>query len=240
MKKVGAEQESLGQKVYESLRDAIIHGELVPGSLHSVQSLAASLDTSRTPVREALLKLADQGMVKFERNRGTRILQTSIHDLEEMFSIRLLLEIPAAYRAAQQATASDLREMHRALDSMRRLSEQESASPKKHLEPDARFHRAIIIAAGNKRMAAIVDNIFNLQMIRGVSNWGISRSAAEICLDHEGILRHIENRDAAAAARAMRDHITVTARITIAQEARGEVAADGFDLPFLDLIVTPE
>ena len=52
----------------------MITGELAPGSLYSVQTLADQLGVSRTPVREALIKLAQQGMVRFERNRGVRVL----------------------------------------------------------------------------------------------------------------------------------------------------------------------
>ena len=236
MKKISADKESLAKKVYDALRNAIILGELAPGSLHSVQSLAASLEISRTPVREALLKLADQGMVRFERNRGTRILQTTIHDLEEMFSLRLLLEVPAAHRAAQQAGPSDLRELRQALDAMGRLAARKSTSPKKHLEPDAQFHRAIMIAAGNKRIAAIVENLFNLQMARGVSTWGINRGTKDIYRDHEIIYQNIADGDAMGAARAMRDHIAVTARIIIAQESGNIAEASNFELPYMDVL----
>src|SRR5688572_23283914 len=72
------------QEALDVLRASIISGELVSGSLHSVASLADTLGVSRTPVREALIELAARGMVRFERNRGVRILQTSIHDLEEI------------------------------------------------------------------------------------------------------------------------------------------------------------
>ena len=72
---------SITDRVRDSIREAIIDGRLAPGSLHSVQSLASSFAVSRTPVREALIDLEGRGMVEFERNRGVRILQTSIHDL---------------------------------------------------------------------------------------------------------------------------------------------------------------
>lgn len=66
---------TLNSAVLSSLWSAVVSGELLPGSLHSVQALAAELGVSRTPVREALIKMAEQGMVRFERNRGVRILQ---------------------------------------------------------------------------------------------------------------------------------------------------------------------
>ncbi len=62
--------------------------------------LAEEFEVSRSPVHEALISLSDQGMVAFERNRGVRVLQTTAHDLEEVFSLRMLLEVPATFRAA--------------------------------------------------------------------------------------------------------------------------------------------
>jgi DNA-binding GntR family transcriptional regulator len=236
MKKVGQGRESLADKVYEAIRNAIILGELAPGSLHSVHTLAAALDTSRTPVREALLKLADQGMVRFERNRGTRILQTTIHDLEEMFSLRLLLEVPATYRATMLARPADLRQLRQALEAMRRVTASKSENPRDHLEPDARFHRVIMQASGNKRLANLVETMFDLQMARGVSTWGINRAVADIYEDHERIYHKIAARDPMGAAQAMRDHIAVTARIIIAQESGDVGKATTFELPYADAL----
>jgi DNA-binding GntR family transcriptional regulator len=233
MKKVSADRESLTDKVYEAIRNAIILGELAPGSLHSVQTLATTLETSRTPVREALLKLADQGMVRFERNRGTRILQTTIHDLEEMFSLRLLLEVPATHRATQQAGPNDLRELRQALKAMRRLVASKSTTPRQHLEPDARFHRAIMQASGNRRLGNIIQTLFDLQMARGVSTWGINRDTTEIYNDHEEIYKRMEARDAMKAAIAMRDHLALTSRIIIAQEMGNVAEAENLELPYM-------
>jgi len=236
MKKVVTDRESLTDKVYEAIRNAIILGELAPGSLHSVQALAATLETSRTPVREALLKLADQGMVRFERNRGTRILQTTVHDLEEMFSLRLLLEVPATYRATQQAGPNDLRELRQALKAMDRLAASKSTTPRQHLEPDVRFHRTIMQASGNKRLANIIQSLFDLQMARGVSTWGINRGTTDIYNDHEDIYRKIEAREPMKAAIAMRDHLALTARIIIAQEMGDAAEAANFELPYMDVL----
>ena len=72
--------------------------------MHSVGSLAEMLGVSRTPVREALIELASRGMVRFERNRGVRVVETSVHDLDEIFEMRRLLEPPAARKAVEQMT----------------------------------------------------------------------------------------------------------------------------------------
>jgi len=108
MELANAGRKNLATHVYEAVRAAIASGELTPGSLYSVNTIAARLSVSRTPAREALLKLEDQGMVRFERNKGARILETSVHDLIELFSLRILLDTASAYRATQNANAADI------------------------------------------------------------------------------------------------------------------------------------
>ncbi|MEJ7757921.1 MAG: GntR family transcriptional regulator [Nocardioidaceae bacterium] len=85
---------NLTQQVAAAVRDAIGSGELRTGDLYSVQQIADRLDVSRTPVREALLGLADAGLVRFERNRGFRVIRHDPHQIAEMFAMRILLEVP--------------------------------------------------------------------------------------------------------------------------------------------------
>lgn len=234
MKEIASDRDSLADQVYDELRDAIILGELAPGSLHSVYQLADQLKVSRTPVREALIKLADQGMVKFERNRGIRILMTTGHDLEEIFSLRMLLEVPATYRATEQFTTKDEAQLRRALDAFDQLGQKGHHTRLTHLKCDANFHRVILLAAGNRRLADFVDTLRDLQQVRGVSTVGISRDLREVYRDHEVIFERIKERDSAGAAAAMRDHIAITARLLLAQEAGNVESASRFDLSWLD------
>jgi DNA-binding GntR family transcriptional regulator len=90
---------TLAARAHDAIRAAIVDGRLAAGERYSVARLAERFGVSRTPVREALLLLERQGVVRFERNRGVRVLETSVHDLEEVFTLRLLLEVPATYRA---------------------------------------------------------------------------------------------------------------------------------------------
>jgi DNA-binding GntR family transcriptional regulator len=234
MKEIPPSRETLAGKVYESIRDAIVLGDLAPGSLQSVQKLASRLKASRTPVREALLKLADQGMVRFERNRGARVLQTTIHDLEEIFSLRLLLEVPATYRATQQIGAVELRQLRSALDAFRKAIDR--ASTREHLELDARFHRIIMRASGNRRLAAFIDSLRDLQMVGGFTAARKARDLNEICDDHQRICDQIVKRDPMGAAIAMRDHLAVASRLIIAQETGDLGDVEKFKPTWIDLL----
>lgn len=206
---------SITDQVREAIRFAIIDGELVPGTLYSVQTLADSFGVSRTPVREALIDLSGQGMVRFERNRGVRILQTSIHGLQEIFGLRLLLEVPATHRAAQQLSAQQLKRIRRELDAMRTAAEADDEVTMMH--HDRAFHRIINDASGNQRLAEYVDGLRDLVLTRGITTRR-SRSLQAIVAEHEAILEALGRHDPDAAAAAMKTHLMGTALLLLKQE----------------------
>jgi DNA-binding GntR family transcriptional regulator len=207
---------SLTSKVGEALRSAIVAGELSAGELYSVHDLAATLGVSRTPVREALIQLASKGMVRFERNRGVRILQTSAHDLEEVFELRLLLEVPSARLAVDRIGQDGIAEMEAILGLMNRAAaDGDEQSLMRH---DRRFHGLILEAAGNDRLAVFVDSLRDLVLTRGVSTAGASRSLQDIADEHVPILERIKAGDGDGAAEAMRAHVLRTAQLLLTQE----------------------
>jgi DNA-binding GntR family transcriptional regulator len=229
-------QKSLATRVFEVVRSAIVLGEFAPGSLHSVQEIAGKLKVSRTPVREALLKLEEQGMVSFERNRGARILETTVHDLEEIYSIRVLLEVPAASRAALRASKADVRRLGQALREVEQAYRSAASNARAHLEPDGRFHRCIALIAGSRRLAGILDTLFDQQMIAGGTSGGYTRTTAEIFEDHQRIHNAIALGDSDAAAAAMRAHLTVSLKALVAKETGDAAASQAFEPLFADIL----
>ncbi|MCZ7530480.1 MAG: GntR family transcriptional regulator [Acidimicrobiia bacterium] len=221
MKAITPEPTLAGQ-VYESIRKSIISGQLAPGSLHSVKSLADSLEVSRTPVREALIDLAAVDMVRFERNRGVRILETQLPDLVEIFVIRLLAEPPMAYRATECMTESGKREIERSFKAME--SAASAGNEPLMMEHDRRFHVLLVEQAGNERLARYMDQLRDLILSRGVSTVGKSRSLSDVVDAHRRILCALVAGDAAGAAEAMRDHVLQTAEMIVTQEHQGDPA----------------
>ena len=209
-------ESSITDRVRDSIRQAIIDGELAPGSLHSVQSLANIFKVSRTPVREALIDLAGADMVEFERNRGVRILQTSVHDLEEILVLRILLEVPAAYRAASQIDEEGLEALRMELDTMTEAARIGDEPTMMH--HDRRFHEIINAASGNARLAEYVDSLRDLILTRGVSTVDTTRSLDEIVMEHQAILAGLESGDGDSAARMMKEHLVNTSALLLQQE----------------------
>jgi DNA-binding GntR family transcriptional regulator len=215
---------SLTEKVTEALRVAIVSGELESGRLYSANELAVVLGVSRTPVREALIQLASKGMVHFERNRGVRILQTTAHDLEEVFELRVLLEVPAARVAAASMTEEGLAQLERSLRRMHQAAE--DGDEDSLVENDRVFHGLILKGAGNHRLVAIVDSLRDMVLTRGVSTAGNSRTLHDIAHEHDAILERLQARDGEGAGRAMRAHVTKTATLLLAQFGVGGSAIE--------------
>jgi DNA-binding GntR family transcriptional regulator len=213
---------SLANRVRESIRQAIIDGQLPVGSLHSVQSLADVFKVSRTPVREALIDLAAIGMVEFERNRGVRIHQTSAHGLEEIMVIRILLEVPAAYRAAGRISEDQLKELR--VEHVAMTAAADAGDESVAMHHDRRFHELINLASGNKRLTSYVDSLRDLVVTSGVSTAGRSRSLSSIVDEHSGILEAMVRRDSQEAATGMKQHLVRTATLLLQQETGADFA----------------
>ena len=101
-------QERLRDQVAHQLRAALIAGELRPGSVYSAPGLAADFGVSATPVREAMLDLAREGLVEPVRNKGFRITEVSERDLDQYTEIRALIEIPIVGRVTRTADPAQL------------------------------------------------------------------------------------------------------------------------------------
>ena len=204
-------------RVFALLRESILSGEFPAGSLHSIYRLADLLEVSRTPVREAVLRLADIGLVTVERNRGVRIRGVSVADIRSVFELRLMIEVPAAAYAAAHASDDDVRVLEAELDGMRAAAA--DSDEQRFTAHDRALHHAIGSILGNHRaqqeVAALRDSI----QTRGASTLHRSRGMPEILGEHVPIVEAIAARDAKAAATHMEAHLVSTASLLMAQAA---------------------
>jgi DNA-binding GntR family transcriptional regulator len=166
-------------------------------------------------VREALLVLERQGVVRFERNRGVRILETSAHDLAEIFALRLLLEVPATRRSCRLLGDEDLDALDAELAAMRRLADEGAEGP--FMAHDQRFHEIVLGGAGNRRLVFVVGQLRDHVRFSGASSMGGGRDLEPVYAEHVAIRDALRARDTAAAAAAMRRHLRNTAELLLAQ-----------------------
>jgi DNA-binding GntR family transcriptional regulator len=213
---------SLTDQVMAEIRDAVRRGSLVPGELYSAYQLADLLGVSRSPVREALVRLAEVGMVQLERNRGFRVVLPEPRQIAEIFPLRLLLEVPAARRAARQPSAELTESLHRELDAMRAAAS--VRDERLFMQHDQRLHDLILDAAGNDRLTSLIDGLRDITRLLGASTVDRSRSLADIAAEHEPIVAAIAAGDVDGAAAAQHGHITHTGRLLVAQVVGDDAA----------------
>ncbi|MEW9548306.1 GntR family transcriptional regulator [Nonomuraea sp. NPDC050783] len=211
---------SLAEQVISEVRRAVHTGAMVPGRLYSVYQVAEQLNVSRSPVREAMLRLADAGLVQVERNRGFRIVLPHPREIVEIFGVRLALEPPAARRAAATGPAGLGEALRATMAEMAAAVRAGDESLFFHL--DQALHDRILAAAGNGRARAIVGGLRDTMRILGTSTDDASRTLRQVHEEHEPIVAAVAAGDAGGAARAMRAHLTGTGLILARQAARAQ------------------
>jgi len=198
---------SLATQAYEHIKAAIIAGDLIPGQLYSVSQFAALLGVSRTPVREALLALAAEGLLTMDRNRGFRVLPMSAHDVEEITQLRQMLEIPAIAQVArlQPPPREALRRAREIYADLQKAADEGNLL--EFLALDRQFHLTLIDALGNKRLTRLVGELRDHMHLPGLRRLAISGQLHESGRDHLVLLEALEAGDADAAVACMERHL---------------------------------
>jgi len=245
---------SVAEQVMDIVREAIITGTLPADDVYSVDRVARKLqlEVSRTPVRVALVRLADDGLVQFQRIRGIRILTPTVHDLQEIFQLRLMVEVPAAYQAARHADAvliyglqRELGAMAGAVDAYTMLlgqQDDDQATPDPQLSKlnrefiahDSGFHELVIGASGNQRLVDTVRRWRN--SIASIAQWRGFDDAKNVHSEHEDVLDALKRQDASDAASTMHEHITKAGN-TLLERLKESQGAGEFDPHWADGVV---
>jgi DNA-binding GntR family transcriptional regulator len=196
----------LSESVYRTLLDNILSGTLASGAEVSEIAVAQELQVSRTPVREALRRLAEDTLLEQRPNRKFHVARFSRDDLREIYELRRLLESEAAGRAAGRLASADLRRLQAAADALESAPRDESWSARA-IDFDVLFHDTLAEASGNRRLR---DQIARLRiLVRAFCRITATRENLEAAFrEHRTVLRALERRDGPAAARAMADHVT--------------------------------
>jgi DNA-binding GntR family transcriptional regulator len=206
--------------IYSALRRRLMTGHYAPGSQLKETEIAAEFDLSRTPVRAALSQLVAQGLLVAEPNRGVFVAEWTERDLQEVFSLRRLLESNAAGLAAQRRTGEQLQHI-RALQALMveaARGEGPEATAKVQSTNNA-FHRAILRASASPRLIGICDSLVDTPMIIG-SFYLYDRSELDRSLQqHDEIVRAIALMDFEYAVSAMSLHLKSTFETYMAKRA---------------------
>lgn len=195
---------SLPALVGRELTHRILAGELAAGSKLNEADIALGLGVSRGPVREAFRALEVAGLVRLEKNRGVYVRELSSAEADEIFELRALLEEFAGRKAAQHATAHDVRTLAGMVERMDEATRQGDADG--YFELNLAFHDRIVELSGNAKLGELYRRLVNeLALFRRASfdhAANLPRSAAE----HRAIVERISARESEDAARLLREH----------------------------------
>src|SRR5882757_4664917 len=205
-----APRELLADRAYEELRDRIVTLSIAPGAPIDEDLIGRELQMGRTPVREAIKRLALENLVTVFPRRGTFASEINITDLAHISDVRVVLEAHAAHRAAERITSPQRAELDELLDELGRSKGSDDVEALIAL--DAHVHRFVYRCAGNPYMEETLGRYFNLSL--RIWHLVIDRLPHLFARvhEHDDLLRAIAAGDAERARQVLVDHIATFER----------------------------
>jgi DNA-binding GntR family transcriptional regulator len=188
---------------YTTLFDRIIHGVYPANTRLKEDELAEEFKVSRTPIRETLRLLQQDGLIEILPNRGARVYGFTVDDLEDLYEIRRVLEVLALDFAASSMSISGLVELRESIEAIKDLDD-----AKKHAELDAKLHGYIIESSRRRRLISMLNQLFHLlQTFRelGFRDMQVQKSTYG---EHLELIDALSVRDISRAKEVLARHIT--------------------------------
>jgi DNA-binding GntR family transcriptional regulator len=200
-------QQRAADVVREALRDAILDGELEPGTRLREEELAREFGVSRTPVREALQQLVAEGIVEISPHQGAVVTRLSVEDILAIYVVREALEGVSARLAARRATTRQIDALQTMVAEMEAMSA--TISPADMAEMNLRFHAALRDAAGNRLLDRFLSQIEHAIRRFGQTTYAYPNRTATSVAEHRAIIdavaAHDPERAEALATQHMRE-----------------------------------
>ncbi|NJM97177.1 MAG: GntR family transcriptional regulator [Phormidesmis sp. RL_2_1] len=221
----------LFSKTCLALRQAILSGNLSPGESLIEQTLANRFKVSRTPIREAIRQLQQEGLIESDQRGGLRVKIITIADAIHLYDCRIGLEQVAAAGACENATPQQIEDLQDCLAQANlaepaeaiaeQLEQLEHADElENRLQIDQSFHRLLADSSGNPWLAELLEQIFSKMTLLRLTTTYRNPDVLEIWAEHERIVTAIMQRDPQVAAKAVREHL-VASKMRVIQELQG-------------------
>jgi GntR family transcriptional regulator, rspAB operon transcriptional repressor len=212
-KLVIGDTETIRKRVHKHLREQILSGDIGPNERLVETKIAVEIGTSRTPVREALHALEQEGLIESIPRIGYRVKLMSDREAVEIWEIRGAVETLAATWACQNDRVILAGELKKNIDaSEKRLSEADVAS---FVDHDARFHEIIARLSGGKRLLELAQSLRRHALRYRIQSINLSGTALRAIEGHRRILEAVERNDHAALTQAIREHLEQSKKDTI-------------------------
>jgi DNA-binding GntR family transcriptional regulator len=196
---------SLREQVAHALRAGVVAGKMRPGIVYSVPTLAERFGVSITPVREAMLDLAKEGLLDVVRNKGFRVTELSDDDLDELTELRALIEIPTVAQLASSIDAADVEALRPLAQAI--VDSAENGDLIRYLEEDRRFHVQLLAHGGNRRLVRVVSGLRSQARLYGLDQLVQQGRLVTSAAEHHELLDALAAGDADQTEAVMRRHI---------------------------------
>jgi DNA-binding GntR family transcriptional regulator len=206
---------TLAERAFATLHQAIVTGVLAPGERLPIEELAAILEVSPMPIREALRKLDSVGLVENIPHRGARVTELSIDDLREVYEARLALEPVAVQHAAERFTDEDAARAAERLEA--HVDAYGQRDPALVWSTHTAFHFALYDAGESRWMRRLIRPLWETSERYRFAVLPLRLTLDQRRLEHERILRACVEHDPATAARELHNHLARTANLIAAQ-----------------------
>ncbi len=198
------ERISLREQVRRAIRAEIVTGNVRSGDVHTAGAFAERLGVSATPVREALLDLANERLVEVLPNRGFRVRSLSNHDLDELVELRLILEVAAIDRLVGRLSAKEVEELRGWAEQTVEHAKRRELS--RFLEADRQFHLLLLGHLKNRRLVDLVASLRDQTPLHGLPHLAIE-SLVTSAQEHLELLDAIARNDPVGAHQAIERHL---------------------------------
>lgn len=206
---------SRSEFVYASLRDAIWEGRFAPNERIPEEEIARSLGVSRTPVREALRRLQERGLLTVGAGRTLVVAELSKAQVFELYAMREILEGSAARFAAQHASETEIDILQHLLGEF----DKHRNDPRALVSLNRRFHGAICEAAHNRYLIQTLDGMHDSLALLHSNTFRVPNRREQSDAEHRRIVQAIKRRDPDAAEKAAREHVRQAQRTRFAMLA---------------------
>jgi DNA-binding GntR family transcriptional regulator len=197
---------SMRESIIATLRAAVISGELTPDVVYSAPTLAEQFGVSATPVREAMIDLAKEGLIEVVRNKGFRITELDARELDELAELRMLIEVPTARRIAEAGID------HERLDALRPVAQAIEDAAAAHdliayVSADLQFHAGLLALAGNHHLVETVRSLRSKSRLYGIKTLADRDQLVDSAREHVALLDLAATGDGPGMEDLMRRHI---------------------------------
>lgn len=196
---------SFADQAEVALRQQILSGHRAPGDRLNEVEIAAELGVSRGPLREAMQRLARDGLVVVQPHRGSFVRSLEPDEIEELYEVRIALECAAAQLAAERRSDADVTALTGLLDSSAKAVTGAGDAP--HYPAHLDLHEMVAMVSGNQRLhRAVVQINQELKLVRAASGFRPER-APRALVEHSDVVAAIVGRDPGEACELMRKHL---------------------------------